>query len=86
MNDAAKRALGFGALAIDVGHLYNVKNQLQAAADAAAARGPSSPLPMADGTPALSRIRRRRGRQGEKGERGRKGAAARGASSLTAPG
>ncbi len=30
---------GFGALAIDVGHLYNVKNQLQAAADAAALAG-----------------------------------------------
>ena len=32
---------GFGALAIDVGHLYNVKNQLQAAADAAALAGAS---------------------------------------------
>lgn len=30
---------GLGALAIDVGHLYNVKNQLQAAADAAALAG-----------------------------------------------
>lgn len=30
---------GFGALAIDIGHLYNVKNQLQVAADAAALAG-----------------------------------------------
>jgi Flp pilus assembly protein TadG len=30
---------GMGALAIDVGHLYNVKNQLQSAADAAALAG-----------------------------------------------
>jgi len=30
---------GFGALAIDVGHLYHVKDQLQAAADAAALAG-----------------------------------------------
>ncbi len=31
--------LGFAALAIDVGHLYNVKNELQAAADFAAIAG-----------------------------------------------
>jgi len=30
---------GFGALAIDIGHLYNVKDQLQIAADAAALAG-----------------------------------------------